>query len=97
MLLSRLHDGQILVSDLNGDRATTVAGLADATVVTIDRVSISAALSDSRLRYALDATGSAQAISATLDLLSGGEVLALVGISNRKIEIDPNLLVERRH
>ncbi len=95
LLLSRLHDGQILVSDLNKDRAATVAELAGATVVAIDRVSISRALSDRRLRYAIDATGSTQAISTVLELLCGGGVLALVGISHRKTEIDPNLLVER--
>ena len=95
LLLSRLHDGQILVSDLNGDRSATVAELANANVVAIDRTSISTALSECRLRYALDATGSAQAISAIIDLLSGGGALALVGISHGKIEIDPNLLVER--
>lgn len=95
LLLSRIHDGQILISDLNGDRAATVAGLADATVVAIDQASVSGALSDRRLRYAIDATGSTQAISTVLELISAGGALALVGISHRKMEIDPNLLVER--
>ena len=35
------------------------------------------------------------AIIDTLGLLSGGGALVLVGISHAKIEIDPNVLVER--
>lgn len=93
LLLSRLHDGPILLADLNAARAAKVAHLVKGNVVTLDRDAV--ALGDRRLRYALDATGSIAAIRSVIDLLSGGGVLALVGISHGKLDLDPNLLVER--
>ena len=95
LVLSRSHDGPIMVSDLNAGRAEAVAQLAGATVVALDAAAVSAALPGQRLRYAIDATGSPRAITDTLGLLAGGGALALVGISHAKIEIDPNVLVER--
>ncbi|MFB2552805.1 zinc-dependent alcohol dehydrogenase [Ensifer soli] len=95
LVLSEIHDGPILVADRNATRAKTVADLARATVVDLDRAAIDAALSGRRLRYALDATGNIKAIGVMLDLLSGGGALALVGIGHGKLDLDPNLLVER--
>lgn len=95
LVLSRSHDGPIMVSDLNAGRADAVAQRAKATVAALDAAAISAALQGQRLRYAIDATGSPRAIIDTLGLLSGGGALVLVGISHAKIEIDPNVLVER--
>lgn len=95
ILLSHLHDGPLLVSDLNAERADHVAQLAGARPVALDAAAIADALADGRLRYAVDATGSTRAIAALLDLLSGGGALALVGISHGRIELDPNVLVER--
>jgi (R,R)-butanediol dehydrogenase/meso-butanediol dehydrogenase/diacetyl reductase len=95
LVLSRSHDGPIMVSDLNAGRADAVAQRAKATVGALDAAAISAALQGQRLRYAIDATGSPRAIIDTLGLLSGGGALVLVGISHAKIEIDPNVLVER--
>lgn len=95
LLLSRLHDGPLLVSDLNAERAKLVAGLTAGRSANLEAGSITAALGGQRLRFAIDATGSVQAIGAALDLLSGGGSLALVGISHGRLDLDPNLLVER--
>jgi len=95
LVLSRSHDGPILVSDINAGRARAVAERANAAVVPLDADRVSATLAAHRLRYAIDATGSTQAIDTTLRLLAGGGALALVGISHTRIEIDPNLIVER--
>ena len=68
LVLSRSHDGPIMVSDLNAGRANAVAQRAQVTVAALDAAAISAALQGQRLRYAIDATGSSQAITDTLGL-----------------------------
>lgn len=95
LLLSRLHDGPLLITDLNEERAALVAEVTGGRVVALDRTNVDAALSGARIRHALDATGSIQAISRALDILSGGGALALVGISHGRLDFDPNILVER--
>jgi len=95
LLLSRLHKGPILIADRNADRADLVAKVTGARMVTLDHGAISAALGDTRLRYALDATGNIAVLTQVLDLLSGGGALGLVGITHGKIDLDPNILVER--
>lgn len=95
ILLSRLHDGIVLLADINREKAGFVAGLIDGVVIDMDKASISAATSGRPLRYALDATGSVKAISTLLDLLDGGGALGLVGIGHGSIDLDPNTLVER--
>ncbi|RVQ15618.1 zinc-dependent alcohol dehydrogenase, partial [Sinorhizobium meliloti] len=95
LLLSRLHDGPLLLGDLNADKAALVAEVTGGAVVALDRAVVEAALSGGRVRYALDATGSIQAIARALDVLSGGGALALVGIGHGKLDLDPNILVER--
>lgn len=96
LLLSRLHDGPILLSDLNAARAARVAEVSGGKIVALEKGSIAAALGEKgRLRYAIDATGSTAAIATLLALLSGGGALALVGISHGTLDLDPNILVER--
>lgn len=95
LLLSRLHDGPLLVADMKASRATMVAKACDGIVVELDSGKIDGALAGRRLRYALDATGSVSAISHGLSLLAGGGALALVGISHGRLDLDPNSLVER--
>lgn len=95
LLLSRLHDGPLLLADLNTEKAALVGDVTGGKVVTPETSAIGAALSGGRLRYALDATGSVRAIAQALDILSGGGGLALVGISHGKLDFDPNILVER--
>lgn len=95
LLLSRLHDGPLLVADRNAARAALVAEVAGAKVVDLAAVSIEAALGGAVLRHALDATGNIAVLKITFDLLAGGGSLALVGITHGSIDLDPNLLVER--
>ncbi len=96
LLLSRLHDGPILLADLNVARAARVAEVSGGKIVALEKGSIAAALGEKgRLRYAIDATGSTAAIATLLALLSGGGALALVGISHGTLDLDPNILVER--
>lgn len=95
LLLSHLHDGKLLFSDMNADRAKMVASVCDGRAVALDKAEVREALNHGRLRYAIDATGSTAAIANGIDLLDGGGALALVGIGHGKIELDPNILVER--
>jgi len=95
LLLSRLHDGPVLVCDRNEQRAELVARVTGATSVQLDNNALEAALSGKTLRYAIDATGNIAVLNAIIGVLSGGGSLALVGISHGKIELDPNILVER--
>jgi (R,R)-butanediol dehydrogenase / meso-butanediol dehydrogenase / diacetyl reductase len=96
LLLSRLHDGPLLVADRNAARAALVAGVTGAAVAELDAGSIRSALGEkAALRYALDATGSAGVLSTLLGLLAGGGSIALVGITHGSINLDPNTLVER--
>lgn len=95
LLLSRLHDGPVLIAERNTARAALVGDVAGARSVDLDAASIEAALDRRPLRYALDATGSISALDALINLLSGGGALALVGISHGQLTLDPNLLVER--
>lgn len=95
LLLSQLHDGKLLVCDLNEARAALVAEITGATIVGLDADAIATALDGRPLRYALDATGSVAALRTIIDMLAGGGSLTLVGISHGRIDLDPNLLVER--
>lgn len=95
LLLSRLHDGPLLVSDRNVARTARVAGVTGAVAVELDAAGIAASLGSRPLRYGLDATGNVGAIMALLDILTGGGTLGLVGISHGRLDLDPNLLVER--
>jgi (R,R)-butanediol dehydrogenase/meso-butanediol dehydrogenase/diacetyl reductase len=89
LLLSRLHDGPVRVSDRNRARADRVADVTGARPVELDRDPIGAH------RFALDATGSTVVIDALVRSLDGGGALCLVGISHGTMAIDPNHLVER--
>ncbi len=95
LLLSRLPDGPVLVADRNAGRASLVADVTGAKVIDLDGQSIRDALGDQPLLYACDATGDGRVLKTTLDLLSGGGSIALVGIANAPVELDLNILVER--
>lgn len=95
LLLSRRHDGPVLVSDRNAGRAGLVASVTGVTAVGLDREALAAALGGTPVRYAIDATGNVGVVSALLDLMAGGGALALVGISHGRIDFDPNVLVEK--
>jgi (R,R)-butanediol dehydrogenase/meso-butanediol dehydrogenase/diacetyl reductase len=95
LLLSRVHDGPLLVADRNEARARLVAEAARATVVVLEEGAVAAALGSRPLRYALDATGDARVLKTVLSLLAGGGSVALVGISHAPVDLDLNTLVER--
>ncbi|WP_426129190.1 zinc-dependent alcohol dehydrogenase [Pararhizobium sp. PWRC1-1] len=95
LLLSRLHDGPVLVCDRNADRAELVARVTGALSITLDTESLGDVLSGRVLRYALDATGHIDVLMRAIVLLGGGGSLTLVGITHGRIELDPNTLVER--
>jgi (R,R)-butanediol dehydrogenase/meso-butanediol dehydrogenase/diacetyl reductase len=95
LLLSRLHDGPLLVADRNVARAALVAEVTGAVMVDLDAGAIGSVLGGGILRYALDATGNITVLRSVLDLLGGGGSLALVGITHGRIDLDPNELVER--
>lgn len=95
LILSQLHDGQLLVADRNRARAARVADATGASVVELDSRSIHATLGGKVLRYAIDATGNIDVLTKLVDLVSGGGSIALVGITHGRIDLDPNILVER--
>lgn len=95
LLLSRTHDGAILVSDRDAARAALVAQCAGGIPVPLERGAILAATRGSALLHALDATGSTAALTATLACVDAGATLALVGIFHERLDIDPNVFVER--
>ncbi|WP_271899558.1 zinc-dependent alcohol dehydrogenase [Candidatus Phyllobacterium onerii] len=95
MVLSRGHDGPVLVTDRNADRAELVARVTGATVVNLDEDSIEFATGGAPLLAAVDATGNTAVLAQLLDLVAGGGAIALVGIFHSNMDIDPNLFVER--
>ena len=95
LLLSRLHDGPLLVSDRNAARASLVADVSGASAVDLEAGAIAGALGEGVLRYALDATRNIVVLQTVIDLIAGGGTLGLVGITHGTIGLDPNILVER--
>ena len=95
LLLSRRHNGPILVADRHAGRAALVAEVTGAKIVTLDADSISTALGNGRLMAAVEATGQVPVLSALLDTVAGGGRIALVGIFHGRLDLDPNRLVER--
>ncbi len=86
LLLSRTHDGLVLVADRNRARAARVAEVTGATVSSVDA---------GPARFALDSTGSTAVLAALLETIVPGGRIALVGISHGTLPLDPNRLVER--
>ncbi|MCF6118139.1 alcohol dehydrogenase catalytic domain-containing protein [Mesorhizobium muleiense] len=96
LLLSRRSERPVLVADRNAARADLVAEVSGATVVDLDALPCDPNLRHAPdLRHAIDATGSVAVMARLLDVLAGGGTLALVGISHGRLDLDPNLLVER--
>ena len=96
LTLSKRHDGPILLADRNAERADAVARASSGKVVALERQAIAEALSSKKsIRFAIDATGSIAALGATIEIMGSNSRLVLVGISHGKLDLDPNLLVER--
>ena len=95
VILAHLGFGPILVADQNEKRATLVASVTAARIVSLDQKQIHYALQGRGVKAAIEATGSVAALRALITCVSGGASIALVGISRGLLEIDPNILVER--
>jgi (R,R)-butanediol dehydrogenase/meso-butanediol dehydrogenase/diacetyl reductase len=95
LVLTEAGFGPVLVADRNAARLKLVADVARAVPVALDRDAIEAATGGRGVRFAVEATGSTAALSALLGLVANGARLALVGIFHGKLELDPNLIVER--
>lgn len=95
LLLSRTFGGKVLVTDRNRARCERVAGATGATIVDLDREAIAAATGGAPLLAAVEATGSIAALNQLLGVLGSGASVALVGIFHGRLDIDPNMLVER--
>lgn len=94
LLLSKTGRSKVLVVDRNEARASLVARLTGATVVDLDHASVAAA-AGAPLLAAVEATGSTTVLGKVLDLLEPGGAIAMVGIFHGRLDIDPNLLIER--
>lgn len=95
LALSKRHDGPILLADRNGARVAAVAGATKGRSVDLTPAAIEEALDGAVLRDVIDATGSIAALGQIIALLGSNSRLALVGISHGRIDLDPNVLVER--
>lgn len=95
LVLAEEGCGPILIADRQAARASLVAGLTGARIVTLDREAVLAAASGRAVAQAVDATGSIGALTGLLDVLGTGARLALVGIFHGRLDLDPNRLVER--
>jgi (R,R)-butanediol dehydrogenase/meso-butanediol dehydrogenase/diacetyl reductase len=95
LALAHGHSGPLLLADRNDDRARMVASVTGGQVVELTPDAIAAANQGRPLRFAIDATGSIAALRQLLEVIGPNSVLGLVGISHGKLDLDPNLLVER--
>lgn len=94
LVLSRRHDGPVLVADRNAERLARVVAVTGAHPVALDAEAVASARAGAPLLAALDATGSSAVIETLAGLLAPGGRLALVGIGRGSVEIDPTHLVE---
>ena len=95
LLLSRTFSGKLLIADRNRARCERVASATGATIVDLDRDALAAALQGAPLLGAVEATGSIAALNQLLSVLGSGATVALVGIFHGRLDLDPNILVER--
>jgi (R,R)-butanediol dehydrogenase/meso-butanediol dehydrogenase/diacetyl reductase len=90
LVLAGLGHKDIRVADRNSRRLARVCEVTGARPVTLEP-----AAAGGGIRFAIEATGSTGALLSLLDCVSGGGAIALVGIMHGRIDLDPNLLVER--
>jgi len=95
LVLAQRGHKPVLVTDRNAARLHLVAEVTGALPVALDGASIGAATGGKPLRHAIEATGSVAALAEMLDVLANGATAALVGIFHGRLDIDPNILVER--
>ena len=90
LVLSAMGHTDIRVADRNASRIARVCSVTGAKPVTLEPAS-----AGSDLRFAIEATGSSAALRSLMDCVGGGGAIALVGIMHGRIDLDPNILVER--
>lgn len=95
LVLSHFGATATLLADRNPARLDLVASVTGARPVGLDRSDIEAATGGKPLRHAIEATGSIGALGATLESVGNGATIALVGIFHGRLDLDPNVLVER--
>jgi (R,R)-butanediol dehydrogenase/meso-butanediol dehydrogenase/diacetyl reductase len=95
LVLSCRHDGRILVSDTNADRARLEADLSGGTPVDLDPRAVVAPLGEQRLLCTQDATEGYSAIGKAITTMNGRVILVLAGIGDESLLLDPTILVER--
>lgn len=91
LLLRDMGAGRILVADRNPDRLACVAELAAAEPVSLD----GDASDLPPVHHAVEATGSAVVLSDLIHRVAAGARIALIGIFHGRLDLDPNLIVER--
>jgi (R,R)-butanediol dehydrogenase/meso-butanediol dehydrogenase/diacetyl reductase len=95
LVLAEAGFGPVLVADRNPGRLALVAEVAGAVPVALEREAVLAATGGRGVGFAVEATGSTAALSALLGIVANGARIALVGIFHGKLELDPNVIVER--
>lgn len=90
LVLSAAGHRDIRVADRNPRRLARVCEATGASPVFLDPV---APMRD--IHFAIEATGNTAALSSLIRCMEGGGAIALVGIMHDRIDLDPNLLVER--
>lgn len=90
LVLSAMGHRDIRVADRNERRLARVCAVTGAKPVSLDPQS-----AGRYVRFAIEATGSTAALVSLMDCVAGGGAIALVGIMHGRIDLDPNLLVER--
>ena len=94
LLLSQDASRQVLVADRNTARRDLVARVTGARAVDLNREALVAPTSEPCF-LAVEATGNIDVLTQLLHIVEGGGSIALVGIFGRRLDLDPNLLVER--
>ena len=90
LVLSATGHTDIRVADRNARRLARVCEVTGARPVILDPAAPSR-----DVRFAIEATGNTAALSSLIRCIGSGGAIALVGIMHDRIDLDPNLLVER--
>ena len=90
LVLAAQGHRDIRVADRNARRTARVCAVTGAKPVALDPASVG-----SGVHFAIEATGSIAALGSLMDCMSAGGAIALVGIMRGRIDLDPNILVER--
>lgn len=90
LVLAERGHRDIRVADRNPSRLARVCDVTGARPVALEPASAGGGV-----RHAIEATGSTAALRSLLDCVGSGGAIALVGIMHGRMDLDPNILVER--